>query len=242
VPHYSALVAGRRQELTAAPPQIDYTRGMPADLGVMLNDSLGDCTCAGAGHARQVWTFNANPPMVAVPDAAVLTLYESACGYVPWQPNTDQGGIEQQVLTYWIKSGFDGQELTAFVEVDPVNQEDVRQAIFDCGLVYIGINVPAYLEGLEAPGSVWDVNPGADNSIVGGHCVILAGYDALAGTYKVISWGSYYTMTAAFFTAQTDEVYGLVDSDWVAQTGQTPAGLTVLEWTAQMQALQEQGT
>jgi hypothetical protein len=215
---------------------------MPANTGMMLNDSLGDCTCAGAGHARQVWSFNATGTMLAVPDSAVLTLYE-AMGYVPGNPQTDQGCVEQDVLTYWLQKGFDGNELTAFVEIDPANLQDVRQAIFDCGLVYIGIDVPAYLEnGLTAPGSVWDVDPSADNSIVGGHCVLLVGYDSSAATFVVKSWGDTYTMTSAFFSARTDEVYGLVDADFIAATGQTPAGLTTLEWASQMQALQEQPT
>lgn len=240
VPHYSAIVAGRRQLLTAAPPSADYAQGMSASLGAMLNDTLGDCTCAGAGHSRQVWTFNANPPMETPSDSAVESLYEQACGYVPGDPSTDQGGLEQSVLTYWMNKGFDGQELTAFVEVDPANLNDVRQVIFDCGLAYIGFNVPAFLEqnGM-VPGSTWDVDPSGDQSIVGGHCVVLPGYSSPAATFRVISWGSLYTMTAAFFAAFVDEVYGLVDSDWIKATGLTPAGLSITQWQAQMAALQE---
>ena len=119
---------------------------------------------------------------------------------------------------------------------------DRRRAVFDCGVAYIGLDIPAYLEnGLTAPGSVWDVDPSADNSIVGGHCVTLAGYDA-NGNFRAISWGSYYTLTSAFLLQRMDEAYGLVSPDWMKATGQTPAGLTVAQWQAQMAALQEQGT
>jgi hypothetical protein len=55
IPHMSALLAGQ----TPAPPPaaIDYTKGMPQNLGMMLNDTLGDCTCAAFYHALQAWSF-----------------------------------------------------------------------------------------------------------------------------------------------------------------------------------------
>jgi hypothetical protein len=189
-----------------------------------------------------VWTYNALLAMQTPPDPAVLALYEGACGYNTADPSTDQGGVEQDVLTYWMKTGFNGRELTAFVEVDPSKPEDVRRTIADCGVAYIGFDVPAFLEnGLTAAGSVWDVNPSADQTIVGGHCVVLCGYDA-AGNYVVISWGNFYTMTPAFFAAFVDEAYGLIDGDFVEANGTTPAGLSIAQWQVQMQALQEQGT
>ena len=201
-----------------------------------------NCTIAGCGHADQVWTFNATPPMLTASDPVVLSAYEAWCGYVDGDPSTDQGGVEQDVLTSWSKSTFNGRALAAFVEVDPRNLDDLRRAVFDCGVAYIGLDIPAYLEnGLTAPGSVWDVDPSADNSIVGGHCVTLAGYDA-NGNFRAISWGSYYTLTSAFLLQRMDEAYGLVSPDWMKATGQTPAGLTVAQWQAQMAALQEQGT
>src|ERR1700677_1036737 len=77
VPHMSALLAG--QTLTPPPASADYTKGMPADLGMMLNDTLGDCTCAAVYHAIQVWTFNANDKkaakMITEPDSDVEKLY-----------------------------------------------------------------------------------------------------------------------------------------------------------------------
>ena len=81
IPHMSALLAG--QKLLPPPPSVDYTSGMPGNLGVMRNDSLGDCTCAAYFHARQVWTFNAEQHMVTEPDSDVVKLYVLACGYIP---------------------------------------------------------------------------------------------------------------------------------------------------------------
>ena len=95
IPHRSALVAG--QILPPPPPSIDYTAGMPANLGELMNDSIGDCTCAAWGHAQQVWSFNSNPPMQTLPDADIEALYEAVGGYVPGDSSTDNGCVEQDV-------------------------------------------------------------------------------------------------------------------------------------------------
>lgn len=252
VPHMSALrLQAALAGVTPEPPpaSIDWSEGMAADLGVMLNNSLGDCTCAAYFHAMQVWSFHANPPMDTEPDSSVQQLYEQACGYNPADASTDQGGDEQSVLSYLVNSGAPAANLaagrhylTAFIEVDPRNLTDVHSAIADCGVAYIGFNVPAYLMGSEAAaGDTWDIAPpGADTSIVGGHAVILVGYDA-AGNFKVISWGNPYTMTPMFFAQYVDEVYALADPDWIESNGSTPAGLTLAQLREQMAALREPG-
>ncbi|HWD67978.1 MAG TPA: hypothetical protein VG227_08460 [Caulobacteraceae bacterium] len=240
VPHMSALLAG--QVLPPPPPSADWTKGLPAHLGMMMNDTLGDCTCAAFYHAIQVWSFNANPPMVTASDPVVEALYEQGDGYNPAQGGEGPGGNEQHLLTYILKKGApsptgDGRvKIAAFVEVDPRSTDDVKRAIHHCGLVYIGFNVPAFLMPPNAPPpSVWDVEPDADNSSVGGHAVILAGYDAKGA--RVISWGQYYTMTWAFFGQFVDEVYALADASWIEAKGMSPGGLSLAELEAQMQAL-----
>lgn len=242
VPHLSALLAG--QTPPPPPPSIDWTGPLPANLGMMMNDTLGDCTCAAFYHAIQVWTANANPPMVTAPDNVVEALYEQGDGYNPAQGGEGPGGNEQHLLTYILRTGAPAAsgsgrvKITAFVEVDPRNTEDVKRTIVNCGVAYIGFNVPAFLMPPNAPPpSVWDVDPGGDNSSVGGHAVILVGYNA--GGAKVVSWGQYYTMTWAFFGQFVDEVYAIADSDWIEAKGTSPGGLTIAQLEQQMQALKE---
>ena len=235
VPHMSALIG---KKVSAPPPVVvDYTTVLPANLGVMLNDQQGDCTCAGIYHAKQVWTANANPPIQEELDSNVESVYEGACGYVPGNPSTDNGGVEQEVLAYWMKTGVPTvsgvDNLLAFLEVDHRSTDDVKWAISDCGLVYIGIDVPAYL--MDSVPDVWDVNPAADNSIIGGHCIILPGYNSIGP--KLISWGQVYQMTWAFFAQFTDEVYALADRSWITVKGTTPGGLSITQLEQQMQAL-----
>lgn len=246
IPHMSALISGRK--LPPIPPSADWLTALPSALGVMGNDSLGDCTCAGLGHAIQVWSGNAEGSVVTIPDSDVLEIYEQACGYVPGDPSTDQGGVEQDVLAWAHKTGIPTpggpDKIAAFVEIDVRNLHDICRGINEFGLVYIGFNVPAYLMN-NGPPQVWDVNPVGDQTIVGGHCVVLPSYvftQAPNGyiseaTFGLISWGEKFAMTAAFFRAFVDEAYAIADAHWIEATGVDPLGMTLAQLEAQMRAL-----
>jgi hypothetical protein len=240
IPMLHTLLAGK--PLEPVKPAVDYTQGMPSNLGVMLNDSLGDCTCAAFYHAIQVWSFNVEKKIDTEPDVDVLDLYEQACGYKPKQGGEGPGGNEQHVLTYILNQGAPygpkGQQrhkITSFVEVDVKNTDNIKRTIADCGVAYIGFDVPQYIMPPDGPPlSVWDVDPNGDNTIVGGHAVVLAGYDANGA--RVISWGQYYTMTWAFFAKFVDEAYAITDPDW-SKVKSTPGGLTEKELKQAMKGL-----
>jgi len=243
VPKLQTLLQGR--SLAPPPAQVDYTANMPANLGMMKNDTLGDCTCAAFYHAIQVWSFNAQNAIATEPDIDVVDLYEQACGYNPKHGGEGPGGNEQKVLTFLLNTGApfgpngsQRHKIAAFVEVAVSNIPNVKSTIADCGVAYIGFNVPQFImpQG-KPPLSVWDVDPSGDNTIVGGHAVVLAGYNATGA--RVISWGQYYTMTWAFFEKFVDEAYALVDADWIASTGKNPAGLTMQQLEQAMQALKQ---
>jgi hypothetical protein len=240
VPHMSALLAGKT--LPPPPPTVNWTTGMPANLGMMLNDSLGDCTCAAFYHAIQVWSFNSSGKVVTQPDPDVEKLYIDACGYKPKEGGEGPGGNEQSVLGYILKTGAPigpggtaRQKITAFVEVDPRQVDDVKRCIHNCGVAYIGFNVPESIDPSKAePPAIWTYEPKKSKS-VGGHAVVLAGYDEKGA--RVVSWGMYYTMTWEFFAHFVDEVYAIADSEWFNAKGTSPGGLTQAELEKQMQAL-----
>jgi hypothetical protein len=220
---------------------------MPEDLGMMLNDKLLNCTCAAFYHALQVWSFNAagrsSGQMLTASDANVTELYKLACGYDSRKPGEGPGGKAQPVLKYLLKHGAPigprRNKILAYIEIDPRQVDDVKRAINDCGLVYVGFNVPKYLgpQNRHLP-EIWDVDP-ANRRFIGGHAVVLPGYDEQ--TLDVISWGRFYKMTWKFFGKYVEEVYAVADQAWIAATGKTPGGLTLKELDRQMEALREAG-
>jgi hypothetical protein len=226
--------------LPPAPITIDWSAGMPDNTGVFLNDSLGDCTCAAFYHARQVWSSGAMGLMITDPDVDALQLYEGACGYKPGDSSTDNGGVEQDVLAYLLNTGAPTStgihKILGYVEVDQRNFDDLKRVIADCGVAYIGIEVPQSVMDNAGDNTIpWDV--GGNTNIVGGHAVILVGYDL--DSFTCISWGKRYKITNAFLSANLDEAYGIIDQGWIEATGKTPLGMDLADLDTAMAALKD---
>jgi hypothetical protein len=111
------------------------------------------------------------------------------------------------------------------------------RATYESGLIYIGMNVPAYAEGaLDTLGSTLDVNPSGNQASVGGHCVISAGY--APGLRKFISYGcATYAMTKAYWLQNVYECYALVSEEFCDATGKTPLNIDIADWDSQMNAI-----
>ena len=214
-----------------APPQaVDWTKGITS-FGEMLNSDLGDCTCAGLGHAVQIWSANTSKE-ITVPDSAILSAYESWCGYNPSDPSTDQGGVELDVLTDFRRDGLSGHKLLAFADPNVSNLDEVRTAINLFGGIYIGMNVPNFI--MDAVPQVWDT-VADDKGIDGGHAVFVTGYDGT--TFTFISWGEVYKMTVPYWDRYVDEAHALIGQDWFETSGVDPTGLNLAQLQEDLKAI-----
>jgi len=218
--------------LPPPPPEADWTKGITA-WGMMLNDTLGDCTIAGCGHAVQVWTANVGNE-VTIPDATIENYYEKWDGYDPGDSSTDSGGVELDVLNDWKKQGFAGHALTAFADPKPSRLTEVRQSIALFGGVYIGLSLPVTAQSQD----VWDVAPNggsdAEPGSWGGHCVYVPKYDQ--NGFTCITWGQPKTMTLAFWNEYCDEAHTLLSQDWLAAKG-SPGGFDQAQLMADLKAI-----
>jgi hypothetical protein len=219
--------------LSPPPPAVDWTKGI-ANWGSMLNDTLGDCTIAGIGHAIQVWTSHAAKAIVTTPDPTIQSYYEKWDGYVPGNASTDSGGIELDVLNNWQKQGFDGHALLAFADPKVANLVEIRQSIALFGGVYIGLSLPISAQTQD----VWDVVPkggaNAKKGSWGGHCVFVAGYDAHG--FTCITWGQLKTMTVVFWNKYCDEAHTLLSHDWIKAKG-SPHGFNQTQLETDLKAI-----
>jgi hypothetical protein len=217
VPMLSKYTAG----LPTPPTKVDYTAKI-TNLGMMLNDKLGDCTCAAVGHCIQEWTAEAQRQQVILPDQTILQLYEVVGHYNPNNPNTDKGAIELNVLNYWLANPVAGNQLSAFAALEPHNHQEIQDAVYIFGNCYIGLALPLSAQTQ----TVWTVPPGgavgqgAPGSW-GGHAVPVVAYDQRGLT--CITWGELKRMTWQFWNAYCDEAYGLLSPDWV-DAGKAPPG------------------
>ena len=218
--------------LPPPPPAADWTKGITA-WGMMLNDTLGDCTIAGIGHAIQVWTANTGSGLT-LPDSTIESYYEKWDGYVPGNPATDRGGIELDVLNDWQKQGFDGNSLLAFADPKCSNLDQIRQSIALFGGVYIGLALPITAQSQD----VWDVVPKggakAKPGSWGGHCVFVPKYDQ--NGFTCITWGQLKTMTLAFWKKYCDEAHTLLAQAWITARG-APSGFDQAQLQVDLKAI-----
>lgn len=213
------------------PPYVSYTYGVK-NWGMMLNDTLGDCTIAACAHAVQVWTRD----QVTPPDSLVLSTYEQWCGYNPNDPSTDQGGVELDVLNDWRKLTFGGHVLRGYVDPQPQNLGHIMHSIAEFGGVYIGLQLPNSAMDQNSKGQVWDVVPN-DDGIAGGHAVFCPAYHTLdpfvnkRTTINCITWGGVQKMTVDFWDKYCDESHTLLGAAW------QPAGFNLKQFETDLSGL-----
>ena len=245
--HVSPPVVGprrllARQHLESLPPPAptrDWIAAATAqapggDLGMMLNDQLGDCTCAALGHAVQIWTANTGA-MVTPSDSAILKAYETVDGYVPGDPSTDQGGVETEVLGAW-QRGLGGlNKLDGWIPVNPQNLDHVRKAIERYGIVYAGVALPKTIDSQD----VWTVDlgggPNAEAGSLGGHAIVIGAYDE--SSFTCCTWGRAQRMSVDWFLSYVDELYAPLCGALWCGAGTSPMGDTVPALTVDLQAV-----
>jgi len=208
------------KKLAPAPRECDRTAKV-TNLGMMFNDTVGDCTCAAVGHVIQVWTANQGAQYV-VPDTSILELYEDVSGYNPQDPSSDQGAVEIDVLNYWRKHPLVGHSLLAYASIKPQATEEIRQAVYYFGAAYVGVALPLTAQNQSGTWTVTSLKGDGAPGSWGGHAVPIVAYDQHTVTF--ITWGSYQKASWNWLWAYLDECYALLGLDWLGTSGKTPDG------------------
>ncbi len=188
---------------------VDYATLVPS-WPMFLNDQLGDCTCAGAAHAEQVFAAMAGAPFT-VTDADVQRMYE-ASGYKPGEPETDQGWTLEDAANYLQKTGLQHKPNIigcAGVSLEDEDAQQVAQELF--GVLYEGMECPESALEQAQKGEPWTVVQGS--RIAGGHCIIRP-KSILGKTAYHVSWGTLIPATEEFDKTYIDELMVFIPTDW----------------------------
>ncbi len=215
----STLLTG---EAPTVPENVDWLSRVTV-WPMYLNDRIGDCTCATAGHMIQNITAYGEGTEETITDNDVLTAYEAVSGYNPYTGENDNGAIVQDVLNYWRKAGIGGHNILAFAEVDYNNKDELHAAVNLFGNIYLGIAFPESGFDQFYNGEPWDVVP--NSRIVGGHAINSGWYDISDGKWKIISWGQVVEMTQAFWDEYVEEAWVVISEEWLDANGRNPAGI-----------------
>jgi len=216
-----------KRGMAPPPPACDYTKAATSALSqIYCNDTLGDCVIAGLAHVVGVLTRNSGTPPFLYSKDQIIALYGAIGGYVPGEPNTDQGCDEQTALNYWKNNGAPNgstHKIAGWLAVNGADPAEYRTALYLFENLYFGIELPdKWVNPMpSSPGFVWDVAgaPDPDN----GHCVVGVGYNAKGVT--IDTWGMTGLITdraiAKYATvAGQGELYTVVSEDAINRATQ----------------------
>jgi hypothetical protein len=215
------LIAG---VLPPAPKAYQWDGSLSA-WGMMQNDTIGDCTCAAAGHLEMAWTED-NNDLFTPTDQEIVAAYSAITGYVPGNAATDVGAACLDVLNYWRNSGIAGHQIIAYTSIEPWQQNFLKDATYLFGGLYIGLGLPISAQTMTD----WDITKSSDvtgNGVPyswGGHCVPVIGYDQ--EWVYVITWGQVMRMSWRFQIAYCDEFYAVISNDFL-KDGVAPTGFNL---------------
>ena len=211
------------KQLAPPPASKDYSQAVTT-WPMMGNDTNGDCTCAAAGHMIEEWTAN-NGHQEILQDAQILAAYRHFAGN-----NPDAGASMLDVLKYWRSHGIGSDKITAFVQLEPQNDTQAKDAINLFGNCYIGLALPNFAVApgtdflktswvVPPQGPIGDAAPNPNN----GHCVPAVGYDER--NLYVVTWGALKMMSWQFYDAYADEAFAVLSDDWInTKVGTAPSG------------------
>ena len=176
------------------------------------NDKYGDCTFAGIVHAKmstaKVLDINEQFPTT---EQVVET-------YLKYTNGQDAGAVEADLLNYWKNNDLFGGKVAAYAPTDVADQIELKSIIAFYGLAYIGVKLPSVCEEQFQQHQPWALTgTAADQNIIGGHCIILVGYDEKY--FYAITWGQVQAIEWTWLQAYMDESWAIITPE-IVQKGQ----------------------
>ena len=196
--------------LPDAPPSVAVPS--VADWDMDMNDTLGCCGVAGIDHGFKAAAADTQETE-SFPTAQQVGDY-----YLNYTGGQDSGVILSDFLSYVKGNAFYGHTVSAYA---PVSVSDVNTLLFAIDaydFAYVGITVTqAMMDAAQGPAPwTWTLEE-AQGASIGGHCIILAGYDSqwLYG----ITWGNFVRIAYPAWHQMGDEAWAVLSGELVSAQG-----------------------
>jgi hypothetical protein len=222
-------------KLPKPPRVLGHTDLLPHQIGMLANDSVGDCVVAGAAHETMLFNAEAGRS-ITFTDQSCLSDYSAVTGYDPADPSTDQGTNVSEFVDYRTKVGVLDQHglrhrIGGSVRIDPGHLDQYAEALFLFSAVGIGVQLPDSAQQQFAAEQPWDVVRGAQ--IEGGHYVPVVARTA-DGFWLVATWGRLQKVTDAFLTKYSDEAYAYLSLEFLGNNGKSLEGFNAQQLRADL--------
>lgn len=225
---------GLRMMARKAPSVLDRSHINPAPL-LLGNDQIGDCTSVGLANALRA-TAALGGFQIGVDDDSAIQFYAESTGYRPGCPETDQGGIEVEVLSFAAGVGYQleaGAYYPLWGTTDAQDRNALALIMASLGTVYLGVLLSqSDMNQIEATngacvleadnGAYGDTTPGS----AGGHCLLGWSYSGLSDsdTVDLLTWGAIQKVTWGWLRSRIMEAHGLVWPQLKLANGLYPTG------------------
>lgn len=191
------------------------------DVGALGNDRFGCCVYAAIAHFINVFRLN-NKCGGMITEWMVLAEYAHT-GFVPEDPSTDNGEYLLAAIKRWKNEGLFGTRIDAFVELDPLDNDQVAFATSAMGGVIYSFGLPVNCQDQE----VWDAKKNTNEETaddlpwsLGGHAI--TGLNASPGRDHGETWGFLKGYTTGWRRRYASEAYAVVFRDGIPASERSP--------------------
>lgn len=194
----------------AVPDEYDFdtTHRPIAPLPMYANDRYGCCVISGRAHQTLRFEILEQKQVIAISDREVVSQYLKETG------GRDSGLVVLYSLRSWRRGWRAGGRIytiQAFANVNPLDHNAVKEAVYLDAGVGIGLSLPASASKQINQGQIWDVSRiGGRPGSWGGHYVYIVGYNKTGPV--CVTWGRKQAMTWAFWDKYCDECYAIIDA------------------------------
>lgn len=222
-------------DLPAPPKKVDWMSRV-GTWPMHANDRVGCCEVVSCAHSVQAWTaYAGNETVVDTRD--VVSAYSAITGYNPRTGQPDPGITSLNMLGYWRRAGVGGHRISAYVEVDVHDRNEVKSALNVAGALLIGADLPVSAGDQLGAGKQWSIVRGGRGRAGswGGHAMHVGGYDSRG--VIVSTWGRVQRMTWGFWDTYVVEAFAPISRDWFTTAGVTPGGLDLNALMGELQRI-----
>jgi len=228
--------------MPAVAPGTDVDRASAvASWPVYLNNAIGDCTIAAAGHTFAAMCVYAGLPEPVFADATIQQVYSAISGYIPGDPATDSGCVMSDVLSYLKTSGMTDtagkvHKVAGSARLgNPADLDLLGQVLDVTGTVYTGFNVQQHNVQQFSDHQPWTWQAG--DQAVGGHCVDLQRRFAVtaAAPLEYVTWGALQPADLTFQAHLVEEAWFVASEDFIRVNGTSIEGMDLQQLLADAQ-------
>lgn len=218
------------------PSQWNWRRlAVPSLTQMYLNDSEGDCVIAEMAHSVGIITANSSGLPLILSSTQINALYSAIGGYIPGNPNTDNGCDIQVALNYWGTNGLlsdNSHKIQGYLAINPLDITEIKLAIFLFENLCFGLELPdSWINPFPSEnGFVWDSSGSPDPS--NGHCILGYGYNSSGvniSTWALEGLITYSAIAQYCSSLAQGELYSIISEDSISKiTSRAPNGF---DWT-----------